>query len=69
MPAEDASTERLVSRQQVKEILEKLLKGKAWGADDIPVELLVEGTMDLLELLTGYLQLLHTWKLTPTIWH
>ena len=50
-------------------MLEKLPKGKAWGADDIPAELLWDGVDDLLEPLTVYLQLLHGWKLTPTIWH
>ena len=61
----DANTDQLVCWQQVKEMLEKLPQ----GTDDIPAELLKDGVDDLLEPLTGYLQLLHLWKLTPTIWH
>ena len=53
----------------VKEMLGKLPCGKAWEADDIPAELLIEGVNDLLEPLTTYMQLLHIWQLTPTIWH
>ena len=67
--AEDPSAAQLMSKEIVKETIGKLPRGKAWGADDIPAELIIEGTDDLVEPLTAYMQLLHIWKLTPTIWH
>ena len=66
--ATEISLELVVNTGQVKKTIQKLPRGKAWGADDMPAEFFQAGIQALAGPLTVFLSLVFAGETVPTIW-
>jgi Reverse transcriptase (RNA-dependent DNA polymerase) len=58
----------LINVRTITQTLQKLPRGKAWGADDVPAELLTCGQVHLVGPLVAYLTLVATGECIPSVW-
>ena len=62
------STEELVTSSTIRTLLSQLPFGKAAGPDQIPAELLAKGGDSMIQVLTLFLQMVHTCNTIPSEW-
>jgi Reverse transcriptase (RNA-dependent DNA polymerase)/Endonuclease-reverse transcriptase len=67
-PASELDAESIVSKSTVRTKVKSLPRGKAWGADEVPAEFLIEGLDALTDVLVAFLRLVFDSECIPTIW-